>query len=96
MSTFVAIQKRGTIALPPELRARLGLDQPGAQLEIVERDGEIILRPHVPVPADQAWFWSPEWQARELEADAQATAGSGTTFSDVDAFVEHLEHLDRA
>jgi antitoxin MazE len=95
MSTFVAIQKRGTIALPPELRTRLGLDQPGAQLEIVERDGEIILRPHVPIPADQAWFWSPEWQARELEADAQVAAGTGATFNDVGSFVEHLEHLDQ-
>lgn len=95
MSTFVAIQKRGTIALPPELRARLGLDQPGAQVEIVERDGEIILRPHIPVPADQAWFWHRDWQARELEADAQSHADAGETFESVEAFVEHLEHFNR-
>ncbi len=94
MSTFVATQKRGTIALPPELQARLGLDQPGAQVEIVERDGEIVLRPHVPVPADQAWFWRAEWQTRELEADAESGADTGTTFEDVDGFVEHLEQLD--
>lgn len=96
MSTFVAIQKRGTIALPPEMRARLGLDQPGAQVEIVERDGEIVLRPHVPVPADQAWFWRADWQSLEREADAQSRGGAGETFEDVDAFVKHLEGLDRS
>jgi antitoxin MazE len=94
VSTFVAIQKRGTIALPAELRVRLGLDQPGAQVEIVERDGEIVLRPHVPVPADQAWFWRPEWQTLELEADAQSRAGAGETFGDVEAFIDHLGRLD--
>jgi antitoxin MazE len=50
-STFVTIQSRGVIAIPPDIRKRCGLDRPGAQVEVVERDGEIVLRPHIPVPA---------------------------------------------
>ena len=95
MSTFVALQKRGVIALPLQIRRRLGLDTPGAQLEIFERDGEIVLRPHVPIPAEQAWFWSPEWQAKEREVDVHVTAGETTEFENVDAFSRHLEKLDR-
>ena len=36
---YVGVQSRGTVALPPQLRRRLHLDQPGAQVEITERDG---------------------------------------------------------
>jgi antitoxin MazE len=96
MSTFVAVQKRGTIALPPDLRARLGLDQPGAQLEISERDGEIILRPHVPVPADQAWFWQPDWQTKERAVDAHVLAGEVTEFDNAEALVKHLGGIPEA
>ncbi len=28
-----------------------------------------------PTPADQAWFWAPQWQAGEREADAEIAAG---------------------
>ena len=93
MAVFVSIQKRGTIALPPDVRERFGLDRPGAQLELVERDGEIVLRPHVPVPADQAWFWSEEWQAREKAVDSHVDAGETSEFASVDTFLEHLDTL---
>lgn len=50
-STFLTIQSRGTLALPPELRRRHGLDEPGTQVEVVEReDGVIELHPFVAVP----------------------------------------------
>jgi AbrB family looped-hinge helix DNA binding protein len=48
-STFLTLQSRGTIAIPPAVRRRLGLDRPGAQVEMVEReDGVLELRPYVP------------------------------------------------
>lgn len=93
MGTFVAIQKRGTIALPADLRARLGLDQPGMQLEITERNGEIVLKPFGAVPADQLWFWTPEWQAKEREADEDIAARNETEFRDVDEFVDYLNTM---
>jgi bifunctional DNA-binding transcriptional regulator/antitoxin component of YhaV-PrlF toxin-antitoxin module len=94
-SSFVNMQGRGTLALPADLRRRHGLDEPGAQLEIVERDdGVIELRPHVPVPADQAWFWTQRWQDREREVDAQVEAGEVTTHDSVDDFLSHLDALD--
>jgi bifunctional DNA-binding transcriptional regulator/antitoxin component of YhaV-PrlF toxin-antitoxin module len=50
-TTFLTVQSRGTLALPPDLRKRHGLDEPGAQVEVVERDdGVIELHPFVAVP----------------------------------------------
>lgn len=67
---YVGVQRRGLIALPVALRKRLRLDEPGAQLEVTERaDGVVELRPAVPIPADQAWFWAERWQQCEREVD---------------------------
>jgi AbrB family looped-hinge helix DNA binding protein len=96
-SHFVAIQSRGTIALPADLRRRLHLDEPGAQVQIIEgEDGRIELLPVLPVAADQRWFWTERWQAMEREADADIAAGRVTVVDGVDALFEHLDDsLDR-
>ncbi len=89
---FIAVQSRGTVALPADLRRRLHLDEPGAQIEIVERDdGTVELRPVLPVPADQRWFWTERWQAMERGADEDIAAGRVTVLDGVDALFEHLD-----
>jgi antitoxin MazE len=91
---FVAVQpKNGTITIPAQLRRRFGLDKPGAQVEIVVRDGEIVLVPHIAIPADQAWFWTKEWQAKEREADEDLAAGHYTEFASGEEFLAHLDKL---
>lgn len=93
-STFVTIQARGTIALPADIRKRHHLDEPGAQVEVVERDdGVIELHPTVAVPTSQAWFWTEEWQAGEREVDEQIARGELTTFGSVDDLVVYLNAL---
>ena len=39
---------------------------------------------------DQAWFWTPEWQAIERQADADLAAGRYEDFDTIDAFIESL------
>jgi bifunctional DNA-binding transcriptional regulator/antitoxin component of YhaV-PrlF toxin-antitoxin module len=47
---FVAIQPRnGTITIPAEARRALRLDLPGAQVEVILRDHDLVLVPHVAV-----------------------------------------------
>lgn len=90
--TFVTLQGRGTLSLPKGVRERHQLDKPGAQVEVVEReDGVIELHPHIPVPADQAWFWSERWQAMEREADADIAAGRVTTYNSSEEFLADLD-----
>lgn len=91
-SYLVTVQSRGTVALPPDLRRRLHLDQPDAQVRIIDRgDGSIELVPVVAIPADQAWFWTDRWQAMEREADADVAAGRTTVVDGVDELIAHLE-----
>ena len=91
---YVGVQRRGLIALPSDLRRRLHLDEPGAQLEVVERpDGVVELRPSLPVPADQAWFWTERWQEREREVDEHVEAGRITVHEDAEDFLAHLDTL---
>jgi AbrB family looped-hinge helix DNA binding protein len=91
---YVAVQSRGVIALPAEVRRRLHLDEAGAQVELVERpDGVLELRPSLPVPADQRWFWTQRWQERERIVDAHVSAGEVGVHESSDAFLEHLDTL---
>jgi bifunctional DNA-binding transcriptional regulator/antitoxin component of YhaV-PrlF toxin-antitoxin module len=91
-SVFVSIQGRGTIALPADVRRRLRLDEPGAQVEVIVRDDDVIeLHPCLPVASSQAWFWSREWQEREREVDEALAAGESSTHESVEGLLEHLD-----
>ena len=94
---YVGLQSRGLIALPSELRRRMHLDEPGAQVEILERaDGVIELRAALPVSADQAWFWTEHWQRREREVDELVARGEVAVHESTDDFLTHLDELDSA
>ena len=38
------------------------------------------------VDPDQAWFWTPDWLAGELEADREARSDAGEVYEDANAF----------
>jgi AbrB family looped-hinge helix DNA binding protein len=88
---FVTVQTRGLIAIPPAIRRHYGLDQPGAQVEVIERDGEIVLRPHLAVPTGQAWFWSKRWQQMEREADDAIATGRVVAAAGVEELLADLD-----
>jgi len=91
---YAAIQGRGTVALPAELRRKYRLDEPGAQLEVTERsDGVIELRPTLPVPLEEMWFWSRGHQAAEREAEEDLAAGRFRAFDDEESFLADLAEL---
>lgn len=94
---YATLQGRGTIALPAELRRKYRLDEPGAQLEITERaDGVIELRPTLPVPVEEMWFWTPGRQAAEQEVEDDLAAGRYRDFDDAESFLADLEGLVEA
>ncbi|MGD0982028.1 MAG: AbrB/MazE/SpoVT family DNA-binding domain-containing protein [Solirubrobacteraceae bacterium] len=91
---YVGVQSRGLLALPADVRKRHRLDEPGAQVRVVERDdGVIELHPQLAIPADQAWFWTERWQAMEVEADAEVAAGRVTRHGSGGALLEQLDAL---
>jgi bifunctional DNA-binding transcriptional regulator/antitoxin component of YhaV-PrlF toxin-antitoxin module len=53
---FVAVQPRsGTITIPAEARRLLRLDTPGAQVEVILREHDLVLIPNMAVPLGQAF-----------------------------------------
>ncbi len=90
---FVTLSSsRGSITLPAEVRHRHHLDEPGAQVQVVERDdGVIELHPLLPHRSDQAWFWTERWQTMEREAQEDIAAGKVETFDSADEFMADLE-----
>ncbi len=84
------VRAKGQVTIPAEIRqaARLEEGDP-VEVEIVE-DG-ILLRPMKMIDASQAWFWTPEWQAGEREADADIAAGRVERFESDEEFLAALE-----
>ena len=91
---IVALQGRGVLTLPADLRRRHHLDEPGAQVSIVEtEDGRIELIPLAAVPASQKWFWTERWQNMEHEVDEAVAAGEIEVFDDAESFLANLDAL---
>lgn len=59
----------------------------------IEGNGGLELRE---IDPEQAWFWTPEWQAGEREADAEIEAGLGTVYEDTEQFLAHLDRVPPA
>ena len=57
-------------------------------MRLVGRRVEMI--PARLVPRDQLWFWTPEWQKKEREADADIAAGRLKEFESVDDLMKDL------
>jgi hypothetical protein len=49
-----------------------------------------IVKPD-PVPPDQAWFWTPEWLAGEIEVSERLAAGHTTNHFTTEEFIALLK-----
>jgi len=72
--TTLAIRRKGIVTIPDAIRQELGLHE-GDHLVAAVEDGRLVLTPASIIPDDQAWFWTPEWQAKEQEADREIAEG---------------------
>jgi antitoxin PrlF len=83
------LRAKGQLTLPDDIRKAARLEEGDLLDAELTADG-ILLRPQKLIDATQAWFWSPEWQAGEREADADRAAERVELFSSDDAFVGAL------
>lgn len=83
------MRAKGQITLPEEIRTAASLEE-GDLLEAEMTEEGILLRPQKVVNASQAWFWSPEWQEGEREAEADLAAGRAEGFPSGDEFLDAL------
>lgn len=79
------------MTLPQEIRAALHVGEDDELEFIVDEAGEVTVRGYRLIPVDQLWFFTPEWQHLEQEADQELAAGAELeTFEDGDSFLRAL------
>lgn len=71
---LVEFKQKSQVTIPNEIVKKLEL-KAGDKLDIKEEDGRLIITPVVVIPKDQAWFYSPAWQAMEKKVDKQKEEG---------------------
>lgn len=87
--TRTTLRAKGQLTLPEEIRRAARLEE-GDLLDAELTPDGILLRPQKLIDATQAWFWTPEWQAGEREADGDRAAGTMEIFGSGDEFVTAL------
>ena len=86
----IRVGAKRQVTLPREVTRKLRLNE-GDDLELRVLDGRIELVPLALIPRDQLWFWTPEWQAMEREADADKAAGRVKRFKSAKALIASLK-----
>ena len=83
------LRAKGQVTLPSEVRKALHIDE-GDDISFEVTDDGVRMRGLKSIRADQAWFWTPEWQAKEREADEDIAAGRVTRYMNDDEFFDSL------
>jgi len=71
---IVDFKQKSQVTIPKDLVKKLEL-KVGDKLEVVEVDGKLVITPVVILHKDQQWYYSPEWQKKEKQVDAQIKEG---------------------
>lgn len=88
--TLARVRGKGQVTLPDNIRQAANLAE-GDYLEVSVSRGQIVMRPKKLIDADQAWFWTEEWQRGEREASDDIATGRSRRF---DSAAEFLDTLD--
>jgi len=71
----IRVRKKYQITLPAAVREAAGVYEGDFLTAEVREDRTILLRPSRLVDADEAFFYTPEWQTAEREADEDIRLG---------------------
>jgi AbrB family looped-hinge helix DNA binding protein len=88
----MTLRAKGQLTLPEEIRSAARLEE-GDLLDAEITSEGILLRPQKIIDATQAWFWTPEWQTGEREADADIAAGRVEAFASGEEFLNALNKI---
>lgn len=84
------LRSKSQITLPSEVRNALHLAEGDGVEFTVAPGGQVTLSGTKSIPADQAWFWTPEWQKGEREASEQIARGEVRSFESTEDFLDSL------
>ncbi len=61
MRTTVKVREKYQVTIPEDVRSKIPL-KVSERVEVVDREGEIVIRPIIVISREQAWSWTKEWQ----------------------------------
>lgn len=87
----IKLTDKWQFTIPTRVRARLSI-KPGDYLEPEVRKGVLILKPRKQILIDpnQEWFWTREWQDKELEVEKGVRKGRVRRSSGVKGLIKDL------
>jgi AbrB family looped-hinge helix DNA binding protein len=88
------LRGRGQITLPPEIRARLNVQEGDDVLFYINEQGQIVLTQARVIDPAQAWFWTERWQKAEMESRQDYLKGNFVEFDDMGSAIRYLNELD--
>jgi AbrB family looped-hinge helix DNA binding protein len=83
------VTRNGQVTIPSELRRQVGIEE-GDLIELEAVGDHLILVPKKLIDKSQAYFWTPEWQSAEHEAQADIDAGRVKEFASIDELLAEL------
>jgi antitoxin MazE len=89
MGATVKVREKYQITIPEDVRAKIPL-QVGERVEVIAEGGNIVIRPIIEVPRDQAWFWSKEWQEQIVRSKKNIEKGKLKAFKSVKEARKHF------
>lgn len=90
MPALTKVTRHGQITLPADLRRAVGIAE-GDLIEVQRVGDDLMLTPKRLVDKSQAYFWTPEWQAAEAQAEADIRAGRVKRFASVAELFKDLD-----
>ena len=89
--SLVKVKNKYQIVIPEDVRGKLKV-KVGDMLEVMEKNGRLIIKPVIVVDKSQEFFWTSEWQEGEKEAeeDIRRDRLSGP-FETADKLIRHLK-----
>ncbi len=88
-AVLTKVTRQGQITLPASIRRALRIEE-GDYIEVSVANDSVILTPKRLIDKSQAYFWTPDWQAAEREADEDIAAGRIYKFNDADSAIAAL------
>jgi AbrB family looped-hinge helix DNA binding protein len=89
MGTTVKVREKYQITIPEDVRSKIFL-KVGERVEIIAREGEIVIRPIMEIPRSQAWFWTEEWQEQIAQSMKDLEKGRVKVFKSVKEARKHF------
>ena len=89
MGTTVKVREKYQVTIPEEVRGKIPL-KVGERVEVIARGSEIVIRPMIEIPRDQAWFWSKQWQEQTTQSMKDFEKGKIKVFKSVKEARKHF------